>query len=264
MSEVVSPVSLTHYEILDVPRQASLDQVERAFRREITRYHPDTVYHLGRAFQQIASAKTVEVTQAYATLSDPVRRAAYDAWLEAGDGHDAERRMATRCSASSVVEDCAAPSRLAGRAAALEAVRRTASARFSRAIQQRFGVCEPMPVDGFDLACVPPKTRFFGPAPPRILLRCVLRVHREAIGDAWRAAATMRTEVRRDVSLFLAGPEVAGGRELAVAITEQRGKRMPGGAKLTLVPVNTDTWQAHVPTDAPPVVRQLLARVKSA
>ena len=52
-------VSLTHYEILDLPRKASLDQVERAFRREILRYHPDTVYHLGREFQQIASAKAV-------------------------------------------------------------------------------------------------------------------------------------------------------------------------------------------------------------
>jgi hypothetical protein len=39
---------------------------------------------------------------------------------------------------------------------------------------------------------------------------------------------------------------------------------MPGGAKLSLVPVNTRTWQAHIPTDAPSVVKALLALVKAA
>jgi hypothetical protein len=135
--------------------------------------------------------------------------------------------------------------------------------RFKRAIQDQFGACEWAPAEGFDFACVPPKARLFGQAPPRILVRCVAHVNREAIVDGWRAAATMRSNVRRDMSLFLAGPEIANVHELAVAITEQRSKRMPGGAKLTLVPVNTDTWSAHVPTDASPVVRQLLARVKS-
>jgi hypothetical protein len=31
-----------------------------------------------------------------------------------------------------------------------------------------------------------------------------------------------------------------------------------------MVPVNTRTWNAHVPTDAPPLVKSLLARLKSA
>ena len=33
------------------------------------------------------------------------------------------------------------------------------------------------------------------------------------------------------------------------------------GGKLVLIPVNTHTWAAHVPQDAPPVVKSLLARL---
>jgi hypothetical protein len=39
---------------------------------------------------------------------------------------------------------------------------------------------------------------------------------------------------------------------------------MPAGGTLTLVPVNTRNWAAHVPNDAPPVVKSLLTRLKSA
>ena len=50
--------------------------------------------------------------------------------------------------------------------------------------------------------------------------------------------------------------------ELAAAISESR--RQPAATRLLLVPVNTRTWSAHIPTDAPPVVKSLLARLKSA
>jgi hypothetical protein len=36
---------------------------------------------------------------------------------------------------------------------------------------------------------------------------------------------------------------------------------MPAGPKLVIVPVNTRTWAAHVPTDAPPQVKAFLARL---
>ena len=265
---------LTHYEILDLPRKASIDEVKQAFRREIARYHPDKVFHLGREFQQIAAAKAAELTEAYATLSDPARRTTYDLALASVDvaasgavpaaSDPVKRAAGKRGAAIHEAEPEKVPPTAARRARMLDFVKRSTADRFKRAIQEQFGACDSVPVEGFELACTPPKTRLFGQAPPRILVRCVLHVNREAILDGWRAVATMRTDVRRDVSLFLAGPDVANVRELAVAITEQRGKRMPGGATLTLVPVNTDTWNAHVPTDASPAVRQLLARVKSA
>ena len=41
----------THYELLGVALTASSDEIRRAFRREIAKYHPDKVQHLGNEFQ---------------------------------------------------------------------------------------------------------------------------------------------------------------------------------------------------------------------
>ena len=62
--------------------------------------------------------------------------------------------------------------------------------------------------------------------------------------------------------IFLMGPTIAPAGELATAINEAR--RRATQTKLLLVPINTRSWNAHVPTDAPPVVKSLLKRLKSA
>src|ERR1051325_1899170 len=72
----------TYYELLGLSRTASFDDVKRAFRREIARYHPDKVQHLGSEFEEIAASKAAVLTQAYKTLGDPEARAAYDARIE--------------------------------------------------------------------------------------------------------------------------------------------------------------------------------------
>jgi hypothetical protein len=38
---------------------------------------------------------------------------------------------------------------------------------------------------------------------------------------------------------------------------------MPAGGTLVMVPVNTRTWSAHIPNDAPPVVKALITRLQS-
>src|SRR5438128_10969238 len=70
--------------MLDVPASASVDEIKRAFRREIAKYHPDKVQHLGKEFQEIAAIKAAELTQAYKTLTDESLRAEYDALVEDG------------------------------------------------------------------------------------------------------------------------------------------------------------------------------------
>ena len=57
------------------------------------------------------------------------------------------------------------------------------------------------------------------------------------------------------------GPAVATAGELGRAIAEERRKPMPKG-KLVMVPVNTRTWSAHIPNDAPPSVKALLSRLQ--
>src|SRR3954447_20075101 len=71
--------------MLDVAPAASVDEIKRAFRREIAKYHPDKVQHLGKEFQEIAAIKAAELTQAYKSLSDETLRAEYDGLLATGE-----------------------------------------------------------------------------------------------------------------------------------------------------------------------------------
>jgi DnaJ like chaperone protein len=53
------------YEILGVASSAGSDEVKRAYRELVKKYHPDRVAHLGGEFRQLAHDKFVEVQEAY-------------------------------------------------------------------------------------------------------------------------------------------------------------------------------------------------------
>lgn len=63
---------MTHYERLGIPVDASPAEVQRAFRRAARALHPDR--HGERTTPEMAA-----VNEAWWVLSDPARRAAYDA-----------------------------------------------------------------------------------------------------------------------------------------------------------------------------------------
>ena len=68
-----------YYSILGIPRNASTDQLRRAYREAAHRLHPD---------KNIAPGETelfLDVSQAYETLIDPEKRAAYDEELAAAE-----------------------------------------------------------------------------------------------------------------------------------------------------------------------------------
>ncbi|GAF41418.1 hypothetical protein FC83_GL002259 [Agrilactobacillus composti DSM 18527 = JCM 14202] len=67
-----------YYEVLGVSRDASDDEIKKAFRKLSKKYHPD----LNKAPD--AEAKFKEVNEAYEALSDPQKRAAYDQYGHAG------------------------------------------------------------------------------------------------------------------------------------------------------------------------------------
>jgi len=67
-----------YYEVLGVPRNASEEQVKKAFRRLAMQYHPD------RNKEDDAEAKFKEIGEAYEVLSDPEKRGAYDRFGHAG------------------------------------------------------------------------------------------------------------------------------------------------------------------------------------
>lgn len=66
-----------HYATLGVPPAAGRDEIVRAYRALARRYHPD--HHEGNELRHLAEAKLTEINHAYAVLSDPARRADYDA-----------------------------------------------------------------------------------------------------------------------------------------------------------------------------------------
>jgi molecular chaperone DnaJ len=61
-----------YYDVLGVPRNASPDEIKKAFRRLAMQYHPD------RNREDGAEARFKEVNEAYEVLADPERRAMYD------------------------------------------------------------------------------------------------------------------------------------------------------------------------------------------
>jgi molecular chaperone DnaJ len=67
-----------YYEILGVPKNASSDDLKAAFRRLARQHHPDVNK------EPDAEERFKEINEAYAVLSDPDRRAAYDRFGHAG------------------------------------------------------------------------------------------------------------------------------------------------------------------------------------
>jgi DnaJ-class molecular chaperone len=71
--------AMTHYDILDVARDASQDDVKKAYRRIVIDVHPDKIpMNATEAVKEAASALFLLVQQAYEILSDPQLRAKYD------------------------------------------------------------------------------------------------------------------------------------------------------------------------------------------
>ncbi len=81
-------VKRDYYEVLGLERNASEDEIKKAFRKLAFQYHPDRNKEPG------AEEKFKELSQAYEVLSNPEKRSAYDrfghaageGWAERGSG----------------------------------------------------------------------------------------------------------------------------------------------------------------------------------
>jgi molecular chaperone DnaJ len=70
-----------YYEVLGVPREASADEVRKAYRQLALKFHPDR-----NPGDHTAEGKFKEATEAYSVLSDADKRSAYDRFGHAGLG----------------------------------------------------------------------------------------------------------------------------------------------------------------------------------
>jgi curved DNA-binding protein len=73
-----------YYDVLGVARDASSDDIRKAYRKLARKFHPDV------SKEADAAARMSEINEANTVLSDPERRAAYDA---IGQGHSAGERF---------------------------------------------------------------------------------------------------------------------------------------------------------------------------
>jgi molecular chaperone DnaJ len=75
------PVKRDYYEILGVHKNASLEEVKKAYRESALKFHPDRVPHEQK---KEAEEKFKEISEAYAVLSDSQKRALYDQYGHSG------------------------------------------------------------------------------------------------------------------------------------------------------------------------------------
>ncbi|HHV60017.1 MAG TPA: molecular chaperone DnaJ [Clostridiaceae bacterium] len=72
-----------YYEILGLDRNASAEDIKKAYRKLAKKYHPDV-----NQGDKEAEAKFKEINEAYSVLSNPVTKARYDQYGHAGMGQD--------------------------------------------------------------------------------------------------------------------------------------------------------------------------------
>jgi hypothetical protein len=259
----------SHYELLQVAPTASAAEIKRAFRLQIARYHPDKVEHLGNEFRDMAADRATDLTEAYRVLSDEAERAKYDRTLAGGavspPSVPAAARTAPTAPVPPIPPQAGTPqprtTYTKERASRDRLVRKVTVQRIRHALTLGGTDYNETPIHGFDIALVP-KPKMFGSAElPWLLARFIEPVDGAAVADAWSLAVKAIPSVKDAVCVLLLGSSLAPQRELAQAIAEQR--RANRAAKVTLIPIDVRTWDAHMPVDAPVVCRDLLMHLKA-
>ena len=227
----------------------------------------------------MAASRAAELTEAYRILGDAGRRAEYDAQRASAPGAPAPPPTAPAAAAPPASQPPPPQPEAAARSAAAAAaaagapqfkqerasrdtfVRKATVERFRQALEGAGESYEEAKAAGFDLAFVP-KSKLFGRSKnPRVLGRFVGAVDADAIADTWARAAKWNSS-NDEVCVFLMASDVAPARLLAAAVAEQRRKPAKGG-KVILIPLDARNWDAHVPTDAPPLAKAVISRLKS-
>ena len=73
-----------HYQILNVARGASLNEIKKAFRQEIASYHPDRFVRANEAERDYARARSQRINEAFRVLRDSKLRENYDNTMQPG------------------------------------------------------------------------------------------------------------------------------------------------------------------------------------
>lgn len=90
-----------YYQILGVPRNATDEQIKKAYRKLAMQYHPDR--NLGK--EKWANQKFKEINEAYGALGDPEKRKQYDQFGTVGNVGDIFGSSFTRATFEDLMRD---------------------------------------------------------------------------------------------------------------------------------------------------------------
>jgi curved DNA-binding protein CbpA len=264
------------YQLLSIEPTATPEEIKRAFRSEIARYHPDKVQHLAKEFQDMAASRAAALTEAYRTLMDVGLRAEYDRMYA---GAINSERAAVPPATTATAAPATPPRPPASQPLPGPADRDTPPPRFASELRDRdsfvrnatldrcraalaaeLGASDELPARGFDLDFeVKAKKLFSRNDAHRYAVKIVQVVDKFAVQDAWGAALKLSVPV----CVFLMGSRLAPAKELADAISDAR-KRTHPGARISIIPVDLRDWSAHIPADAPSPCRNVVRRLREA
>ncbi len=83
---------LDYYELLGAPRDASLEDIKRAYYKQMVRYHPDRFANASPEEKEYASKRAQRLNEAYQVLSDSNSRNAYNLKQASARGNASVRR----------------------------------------------------------------------------------------------------------------------------------------------------------------------------
>ena len=265
-----------YYDLLSIEASAPPETIKRAFRREIARYHPDKVQHLGKEFQEMAATRAAQLTEAYRTLSNPDLRAEYDRLLEtfqvppgAPAPHAPE---AATASAPEPSPPLGAEPQPSGPHSTLFSEERSTKDRFVRTatldrirqiLHTELPKATELPVHGFDLVCATQKPRLFGKSRPvpDLLVRLVQEVDLAAIQETWAMASKALASQNGPACVLLFGT-VNCHREAGNAVAALKHRPGRAASSLLLIPIDIRDWSARVPHDAPRTCRSILEKLR--
>ncbi len=250
---------------------ATSEEIKRAFRSEIARYHPDKVQHLGKEFQEMAASRAAALTEAYRTLMNAELRAEYDRMYvgavasapapAAPQAPPARPATAEPPRPASTDRDFTPPPRFATEHRDRDDfVRRATLGRFRTALTAEVGTIEEVSTRGFDLEfTVKAKKLFSRNGGQRFAVKVVPSVDKLAVQEAWNAAQKAAVPI----CVFLMGSRLAPATELSEVVADLR-RRTRGATGISLIPVDVRDWSAHVPSDAPNSCKNVLKRLREA
>jgi curved DNA-binding protein CbpA len=264
------------YQLLSVQPTATPEEIKRAFRSEIARYHPDKVQHLGKEFQEIAASRAAALTEAYRTLMNADLRAEYDqlcgASVTAAPAAAPEQRGQSSSRSAPAPPRATEPPRspanepgysLPPRFASErrdrdDFVRRATIERFRHALAAEVGPFDELPARGFDYDVATKAKLFSRGGGQRFAVKFVARVDKIAVQEAWNTAQKATVPI----CVFVMGNGIAPARELADAIADAR-KKSRGVGNIAIIPIDVRDWSAHLPADAPASCKSLLKRLRA-